>query len=509
MASSEILNGQVIQLVLDLDASLEASRQILLSNRSSGGSRVLDFRRDTLSIRQNDSWRGNSALKSEILTAKSPSIDVMVPACDFEAMQKALNDPFASGIQFDFDDAHCSSFEAALKGYRNFIQAVKIQRKAPETIAGRIKIIPRPRALHLSIKTKFPGLPERFAGCLLDIAVCMVHRRNFQDPVRIYIPKIESMEEAIWWQNLLDRTEEILGIERYKGIECIVLIENIWAIFQTEEILFALRQRCVALNAGKWDYIFSFVKAIVQQSRNFIMPSRRAIRNDCPAMISYLNILTLVCDRRGIVATTGMASQIFNPDLSPQELSQIRTSIENSKKFEARLGSQGALVADTNYSKNVFNAFAKTKTRISVQGMNSRKELLQIPADVITLEDVNSCLKVIVFYIHAWIYRGEGFVVLDGVVEDLATAEICRSLLWLWIKRKAPIQNEKNETIQIDEHFVKKLLIELESNEKISSKIVKPELIICTSIVRNLLLNAKLIEWLPDYIDHIFLESSL
>jgi malate synthase len=39
-----------------------------------------------------------------------------------------------------------------------------------------------------------------------------------------------------------------------------VLIENILASFEMDEILYAMRRHSLGLNAGRWDYIFSFIK---------------------------------------------------------------------------------------------------------------------------------------------------------------------------------------------------------------------------------------------------------
>ncbi len=44
------------------------------------------------------------------------------------------------------------------------------------------------------------------------------------------------------------------------SIRCTVLIETILAAFEMEEILYELRDYGCALNAGRWDYIFSVIK---------------------------------------------------------------------------------------------------------------------------------------------------------------------------------------------------------------------------------------------------------
>ena len=45
-----------------------------------------------------------------------------------------------------------------------------------------------------------------------------------------------------------------------RSIKCTVLIETILAAFEMDAILYELRDHSCALNAGRWDYIFSCIK---------------------------------------------------------------------------------------------------------------------------------------------------------------------------------------------------------------------------------------------------------
>lgn len=58
---------------------------------------------------------------------------------------------------------------------------------------------------------------------------------------------------------MLSFTEDYFKLS--KGcLKALVLIENILAAFEMEEILYELRHHCLGLNTGKWDYIFSYIK---------------------------------------------------------------------------------------------------------------------------------------------------------------------------------------------------------------------------------------------------------
>src|SRR3546814_3024262 len=104
---------------------------------------------------------------------------------------------------------------------------------------------------------------EALAGALFDVAVFAFHNGTTlaardRGPY-VYLPKLESMEEAALWDEVLAFIEVQLGLS-IGTIKATVLIETLPAVFQMHEILHALRGRAVGLNCGRWDYIFSYLK---------------------------------------------------------------------------------------------------------------------------------------------------------------------------------------------------------------------------------------------------------
>jgi malate synthase len=67
------------------------------------------------------------------------------------------------------------------------------------------------------------------------------------------------MEEAILWNDVLTFLEQLIGVE-LNSFKVTVVIESIIAVTQIDEIIFALKDRIVGINAGKWNYISSIVK---------------------------------------------------------------------------------------------------------------------------------------------------------------------------------------------------------------------------------------------------------
>ncbi len=74
-----------------------------------------------------------------------------------------------------------------------------------------------------------------------------------------YLPRIDFMEEAAFWNDLLAHLETLLGAAP-NSFKVTVIVESVVALNQLDEIIFALRERIVGLNTGRWNYISSAVK---------------------------------------------------------------------------------------------------------------------------------------------------------------------------------------------------------------------------------------------------------
>lgn len=73
------------------------------------------------------------------------------------------------------------------------------------------------------------------------------------------MPKIDFVEEAIFWGDVIAYLEKSLGAPK-NSFKVTVIVESVTALLQLDEIIFVLRDRIVGLNAGKWNYISSVVK---------------------------------------------------------------------------------------------------------------------------------------------------------------------------------------------------------------------------------------------------------
>ncbi|EFA74549.1 malate synthase [Heterostelium album PN500] len=183
-------------------------------------------------------------------------------------------------------------------------------------------------------------------------------------------------------------------------------------------------------------HMFHSVKSTIANKECDAFPERSQLGLNQEFLLAYYKLLVAIAHQRGIAATGGM-SPLFPSgaatELSPEELE----SVYKGKLAEAELGFDGALVAHRSAVEACRKAFSN-RSDIKVASIDGdiwhyHKSLLAIPKGDITLAGVNSSITVLVLYILKWL-KGVGATAINGVVEDLATAEINRALLWRWIR---------------------------------------------------------------------------
>jgi malate synthase len=91
----------------------------------------------------------------------------------------------------------------------------------------------------------------------------------------------------------------------------------------------------------------------------------------------------------------------------------------------------------------VFDAFMPTANQIARQREDvqvSEEELLAPVSGTRTEAGLRHNIRVSIQYLEAWL-RGQGCVPLYNLMEDAATAEICRVQLWQWLRHGAPVES--------------------------------------------------------------------
>ena len=243
-------------------------------------------------------------------------------------------------------------------------------------------------------------------------------------------------------------------------IRATVLLETISASFETEEILFSLKEHSLGMNAGRWDYIFSAIKKH-REIPGINFPDRSQITMTVPFMKAYTELLVQSCHKRGAHAIGGMSAFIPNrrdPEVTEQAFDQVK----RDKEREVNMGFDGSWVAHPDLvqlCKDVFQNSLNGKDNqidyVPTEPIVS-EDMLQdftISDGTITEEGIRTNIRVGILYIQSWLL-GQGAAALFNLMEDAATAEISRSQLWQWLNNKS----STNDKQKIEKEYIDVLI---------------------------------------------------
>lgn len=378
----------------------------------------------------------------------------------------------------DFEDSLAPSWQKVIEGQINLRDAVRgeIEFTAPETgkhyalKADPAVLIARVRGLHLLEKhVEFNG--ESIPGSLFDF--CLYFYHNYRQLLEkgsgpyFYIPKLESHVEARWWAKVFAFVEERFCLAP-GTIKCTCLIETLPAVFEMDEILYELRSNIVALNCGRWDYIFSYIKTLKNHSDR-VLPDRQAVTMDKPFLSAYSRLLIKTCHKRGALAMGGMAAFIPAKDAAQNEA--VLTKVRGDKELEARNGHDGTWVAHPGLADTAMGIFNEY---IGEEHVNQLHITRDVDAPILASDLLMPCegerteagmrlnIRIALQYIEAWI-NGNGCVPIYGLMEDAATAEISRTSIWQWIQHEQKLSNGKLVTKEL----FKAMLVEELANVKL------------------------------------------
>src|SRR6195952_5739886 len=251
----------------------------------------------------------------------------------------------------DFEDSTSPTWENIVSGQLNLLDALRggleftedgKQYRVGDT---RPTVMMRPRGWHLCEKhLTIDGRP--LPASLVDFGLYFFHNartliESGSGPY-FYLPKLESQLEARLWNDVFVLAQDLLQIPQ-GTVRATVLIETLPAAFVMEEILYELRDHAAGLNAGRWDYLFSFIKTFRARADK-VLPDRAQLTMSVPFMRAYAQRLVQVCHRRGAHAIGGMAAFIpsrRDPAVNAVALEKVR----DDKDRESALGFDGTWVA--------------------------------------------------------------------------------------------------------------------------------------------------------------------
>lgn len=440
---SEILTPETQAFVAALVSRFSARRDALLAKRAErqkkiDGGALPDFLPETKNIRESE-WQ----ILGIPADLQDRRVEITGPV-ERKMIINALNSG-AKVFMADFEDSLAPTWESLMEGQVNLRDYANgtISYTSPEGKAYKLAdtiatLIVRPRGWHLDEKhVTYEG--KEIPGALLDFGVYFFLNAKTllargTGPY-FYLPKLENAEEAALWADIFRFSEESLGLAR-GTIKATVLIETILATFEMHEILYALRDYCVGLNCGRWDYIFSFIKKFSKRP-DFVLPDRSQVTMTTHFLRSYSKLLIETCHKRGAFAMGGMSAFIpVKNDAAANE--KAFAMVRADKEREASDGHDGTWVAHPGLvpvAMEVFNRLMPTPNQLHVtrdKTSFTAKDLLAIPAGTITEAGLRNNISVSVQYLANWL-TGNGCVPIFNLMEDAATAEIARSQIWQWI----------------------------------------------------------------------------
>ncbi len=442
---AEILSPQAVVFVAKLSRKFENRRSELMAQRAArqtgfDNGKLPDFLAETKNIRDGAWTIGN--VPADLQNRR---VEITGPT-DRKMVINALNCG-ANVFMADFEDSNAPTWRNMIEGQINMRDAIRrsITFQSPEgknyaLDAKTATLLVRPRGWHLlEHHMLVDGVPV--SGAIFDFALYFFH--NVKEALArdtgpyFYLPKIESHLEARLWNDIFVMAQRELGVPQ-GTIKSTVLIETVLAAFEMDEILYELRDHCVGLNIGRWDYIFSCIKKF-RSNKNFCLADRSQVTMTAPFMRAYALLLIKTCHKRNAFAMGGMAAQIpIKDDAAANDAALAK--VHADKEREAADGCDGTWVAHpglVGIAKEIFDKHMPNANQIDRQRPDvnvTAKDLLDFkPEAPITEAGLRNNISVGIQYIGAWL-AGNGCVPVYNLMEDAATAEISRSQIWQWMR---------------------------------------------------------------------------
>ncbi|HEU5163354.1 MAG TPA: malate synthase [Thermoanaerobaculia bacterium] len=327
----------------------------------------------------------------------------------------------------------------------------------------------RARGLHLDDRHIRDAGGGGFSASIVDVCLYVVNNHRALaaagSSVVLYLPKIQTAEEAALWNEILSGLEAHLGIAE-GTIKAYVLVEQIEAAYQLMEIRAALGAHFVGFNTGRWDYINSVADALAWDPE-FINPNIDAITMTYGYMRNYEDRVRRAVntpDRNGRFALWQGGMEPNIPVGSEAGVTAGMKKAVAGGEREQREGASGKWVAHWKMVHIVrpvwenageANQMGRSFPRLTYTGRDAEGLTLLEPAPR-TVRGARDLLSVALQYGNAF---GRGFQAAalkpadffgnDDVLylmEDMATGEIRVSILWEWLRKGGLFTDDDPET---------------------------------------------------------------
>ena len=327
----------------------------------------------------------------------------------------------------------------------------------------------RARGLHLDDRHVRQQDGAGFSASIVDLTLYVVNNhqrlRDSGASIVLYLPKIQTAEEAALWNDLLGAIEQHLGLPP-GTIKVYVLVEQIEAAFQLMEIRAALGRHFVGFNTGRWDYINSVADAMAWDPW-FLNPNIDAIGMTYGYMRNYEDRVRRAVntpDRNGRCA---LWQGGMEPNIPVGSAAGVADGMRRAKaggEREQLAGASGKWVAHwkmVHIVRPVWeevgadNQLARDFPPLTYTQEDADGLMLLEPAPR-TIRGARDLLSVALQYGNAF---GQGFQAAAlkpadffgdddqlYLMEDMATGEIRVSILWEWLQKGAKLTGDDPAT---------------------------------------------------------------
>ncbi len=323
----------------------------------------------------------------------------------------------------------------------------------------------RARGLHLDDRHIAQADGVGFSASIVDTVLYVVN--NYErlqadgSSIVLYLPKIQTAEEAALWNAILSALEAHLNLA-VGTIRTYVLLEQLEASFQMMEIRAVLGRHFLGYNTGRWDYINSVADAMAWDS-TFINPNIDAIGMTFGYMRNYEDRVRRAVNTPDRDGNTTLWQGGMEPNIpvgSEAGVAQgMKRAIAGGEREQAA-GASGKWVAhwkmvhivrpvwerlgDDNQLGRVFPPL--TYTTADAEG------LVQLDSAPRTIRGARDLLSVGLQYGNAFAQgfqaaalKAADFFGQDDILylmEDMATGEIRLSILWEWLHKGATLTED-------------------------------------------------------------------
>jgi malate synthase len=376
------------------------------------------------------------------------------PGDDAELTVKLLNSG-SPAVMIDLEDSTANIWERIMVGVKNTIAAYKYElsyddkKRQKKVTVQRSKTVTwvRPRGLHISQGGVFKN--EIMSASLFDLALIWYQidpawlPHNFS----VYIPKSESAEEALWWRDLFQTFARQKGLPQ-DYVKCMALVEAHPLAYQMEEFLFNLREHCLGLNLGRWDYMASLIDFMFEDP-DWILPDRNTIPHDVAFFQNFRTLMPEVCHKHGAHAIGGMTA-LFPSRTDPELNERSLAVLKQDKKNEADCLMDGAWTGHPDQNEIAVAQFPSPNQIAKRPKLpNSHLDLRPVPEGVgkTTLAGTRAAARTTIRYRNG-VLNGKGASLLDGYMEDLATDRIYRLMIAQRVRHKVKVSGDDGKPVE-------------------------------------------------------------